>query len=86
MQAYSGIVDPSITYDTLKDMGPRLKLPEGWKHRVVTLDKDLNITTPGGFAWIRRTTCRTPMTRARTTRATSSRNRRDSRGNSRGLP
>ena len=33
-------------------MGPKLKLPDGWKYRVVTLDKDLNITTPGGFAWI----------------------------------
>ena len=52
MQAYSAIVDPSINYDALKDMGPKLKLPEGWKYRVVTLDKDLNITTPGGFAWI----------------------------------
>jgi len=52
MQAYSAIVDPSITYDSLKDMGPKLKLPDGWKYRVVTLDKDLNITTPGGFAWI----------------------------------
>jgi hypothetical protein len=29
MQAYSGIVDPSITYDTLKDMGPKLQLPTG---------------------------------------------------------
>lgn len=52
MQAYSGIVDPSINYDSLKDMGSKLQLPAGWKYRVVTLDKDLTITTPGGFAWI----------------------------------
>jgi len=52
MQAYSGIVDPSITYDSLKDMGSKLQLPAGWKYRVVTIDKDLSITTPGGFAWI----------------------------------
>ena len=50
MQAYSAIVDPSINYDALKDMGPKLQLPAGWKYRVVTLDKDLDITTPGGFA------------------------------------
>jgi hypothetical protein len=52
MQAWSAIVDPSLTYDTLKDMGPKLQLPTGWKYRVVTLKEDLNIVTPGGFAWI----------------------------------
>jgi hypothetical protein len=52
MQAWSAIVDPSLNYDALKDMGPKLQLPTGWKYRVATLDKDLNITTPGGFAWI----------------------------------
>jgi hypothetical protein len=52
MQAYSGIVDKTITYDSLKDLGAKLKMPDGWKYRVVTLDKDLVISTPGGFAWI----------------------------------
>jgi hypothetical protein len=52
MQAYSGIVDKTITYDSLEDLGAKLKMPDGWKYRVITLDKDLVISTPGGFAWI----------------------------------
>jgi len=52
MQAYSGIVDSSITYDALKDIGSKLKLPDGWKYRVAVLDKDLTISTPQGYNWI----------------------------------
>jgi hypothetical protein len=52
MQAFAQTVDPSLTYDSLKDLGNKLKLPVGWKYRVVKLDKDLTITTQGGFAWI----------------------------------
>jgi hypothetical protein len=52
MQAHTSLVDSSINYDTLKDMAPKLRLPTEWKYRVVTLDKDLTITTRGGFAWI----------------------------------
>jgi hypothetical protein len=52
MQSYSGIADRTLTYDSLKDLGGKLKTPDGWKYRVVTLDKDLVISTPGGFAWI----------------------------------
>ena len=52
MQAYSAIVDPTLTYDSLKTLADKLKLPAGWKYRVVTLDKDLVIATPGSFAWI----------------------------------
>jgi hypothetical protein len=52
MQAFGQLVDPNLTYDGLKDIGSRLKLPAGWKYRVVTLDKDLTISTPQGYNWI----------------------------------
>jgi hypothetical protein len=52
MQAYSAIVDPSITYDALKDLGSKLKPPAGWKYRVVTLKEDLILSTPQGYNWI----------------------------------
>ena len=74
MQAWSEIVDPSLTYDGLKDLGSKLKPPAGWKYRVVTLDKDLILSTPQGYNWItHRTNCRTRMTGAKTVRVTSSR-------------
>ena len=52
MQAFGKIVDPSITYDSLKDLGVKLKLPAGWKYRVAVLEKDLTISTPKGYNWI----------------------------------
>lgn len=52
MQAFSKIKDPSLTYDSLKTLGDRLKPAEGWKYRVVIIDKDLTITTPQDYAWI----------------------------------
>ena len=52
MQAFGQIVDPSLTYEGLKDLAGRLKPPAGWKYRVVTLDKDLTVSTPQGFNWI----------------------------------
>jgi hypothetical protein len=52
MQAFGQLVDPNLTYDGLKDICSRLKLPAGWKYRVVTLDKDLTISTPQGYNWI----------------------------------
>ena len=42
MQAYSLIVDPSLTYESLKDLGSKLKLAPGWKFRVQVLDQDLH--------------------------------------------
>jgi hypothetical protein len=33
MQAWSQIIDASLTYDALKDLGAKLKLPPGWKYR-----------------------------------------------------
>jgi len=52
MQAFSKIKDPSLTYDGLKDLGSKLKLAPGWKFRVVTLDRELVISTPQGYNWI----------------------------------
>jgi hypothetical protein len=52
MQAYSKIVDPALTYDSLNDIGTKLKPPEGWKFRVVVLKKDLTISTPEDYNWI----------------------------------
>jgi len=52
MQAFGQLIDTSLSYDGLKGLGSRLKPPAGWKYRVVTLDKDLNISTPEGYNWI----------------------------------
>ena len=52
MQAFGQIVDKTLTYDTLKDLGSKLKPPKGWKFRVAVLDKDLTISTPKGYNWI----------------------------------
>jgi hypothetical protein len=52
MQAFGQLVDKSLTYDTLKDLGSKLKPPKGWKFRVAVLDKDLTVSTPKGYNWI----------------------------------
>jgi hypothetical protein len=36
-----------LTLKKLDRMGRFLDLPEGWKYRVVKLDKDLNLTASG---------------------------------------
>jgi hypothetical protein len=43
IQSYSIIVDQTQTYDDLKNPRSKLKLPEGWKFRTVTLEKDLTV-------------------------------------------
>ncbi|MFO1393957.1 MAG: hypothetical protein U1F09_09380 [Steroidobacteraceae bacterium] len=52
MQAFGQIVDTSLTYDTLKDLGSKLKPPAGWSFRVAVVDRDLVISTPKGYNWI----------------------------------
>lgn len=52
MQAFGQIVDPSMTYEGLKDLGSKLKPPPGWKYRVAVLDEDLVVSTPKGYNWI----------------------------------
>lgn len=49
MKSASLIVDPAQTYESLKDLGARLKkLPPGWKFRAVTLERDLVLTSDDG--------------------------------------
>jgi len=48
MKSASLIVDPGQTYDSLKDLGGRLHLPEGWQFRTVELDRDLVLTADNG--------------------------------------
>ena len=52
MQAFGQLVDRTLTYETLKDLGGRLKPPPGWRFRVAVLDRDLTISTPKGYNWI----------------------------------
>ncbi len=52
MQAYSSIVDPSLTYEDLKTLDTKLKLAPGWKFRVKVLDQDLTIKAVDGHARI----------------------------------
>lgn len=50
MQAYSRIVDPELTYEDLKTLDEKLKLPEGWKYRYKVLDEALGIGAINGTA------------------------------------
>ena len=52
IQAASLIVDPSETYDSLKDLGSKLKLAPGWKFRINVIDQDLTIKAVDGIAHI----------------------------------
>ena len=52
MQAYSQIVDPTLTLADLADLGTRLKLPPGWKYRTATLTRDLSVHPVDGTARI----------------------------------
>jgi len=48
MKSSSLIVDPSQTYESLKDLGGRLKPAPGWKFRPVLLEQDLVLTADNG--------------------------------------
>ena len=52
MQAFGQLVDKTLTYETLKDLGSKLKLAAGWKYWVAILDKDPSISNPKGYNWI----------------------------------
>ncbi len=52
MQASSRLVDKNLTYDDLKTLDTKLKLPPGWKYRVKVLDKDLGIGAINGVAHV----------------------------------
>jgi hypothetical protein len=48
MKSASLIVDPNQTYESLKDLGSRLKPATGWRFRAVTLEQDLILTPDNG--------------------------------------
>ena len=52
MKSASLIVDPSQTYESLKDLPSRLTPPPGWKFRAVVLEQDLILTPDEGAAKI----------------------------------
>ena len=52
MKSYSLVLDPTMNRDKVPDMLARLKLPEGWKYRVVELDRDLVLLPECGIATI----------------------------------
>lgn len=52
MKSAGLIVDPTQTYDTLRDLGTRLQLALGWTFRTVVLDADLILTPDNGKAHI----------------------------------
>ena len=52
MQAYTTLVDPDLSYEKLKTLGDKLKLPKGWSYRVKVLDKPLAIHAVEGVAHI----------------------------------
>ncbi len=47
MQAYTDLVDKSLTQADLPSLGKRLALPPGWKYEVKTLDRALTLAPPG---------------------------------------
>lgn len=52
MQAFTTLVDPDLTYDTLKDLGSKLDLADGWSFRVKVLEEELTIKAVEGVAHI----------------------------------
>ena len=43
---------PELTYDSLKTLGDKFKKADGWKYRMVVLDKELVVSTPQGYNWL----------------------------------
>ena len=48
MKSASLMVDPNQSYDSLKDLGGRLKPAPGWTFRAVVLEEDLVLTSDNG--------------------------------------
>ena len=52
MQEYTTDVNPTLTIDNLKGIGPKLKtLPEGWTFETKVLEKDLVLDTTKSHGW-----------------------------------
>lgn len=52
MQAYCVAVDPALNASNLKDVGSRLKMPEGWSFRTRILDEEIVVDTSGTRATV----------------------------------
>ncbi|MFE1309942.1 hypothetical protein [Streptomyces sp. NPDC058755] len=52
MQAYSHIVDDTLTTDALPRLADRLQLPDGWTYREDTPARDLSLRTVNGQAHV----------------------------------
>ena len=52
MQASSRIVDKNLSYDDLKTLNTKLKLPTDWKYRTRVLDQDLGVSAIDGLAHV----------------------------------
>jgi hypothetical protein len=52
MQAYSQIIDPTLTITDLPALGDRLDLPAGWTFSVRTLPADLGVLSTDGVATV----------------------------------
>lgn len=52
MKSADRIFHPDQKYADLKDLGAKLKLPEGWKFRAVVLEKDFSFYPDNGKGWI----------------------------------
>ena len=46
MQAYTNLVDKSLTLNDLPNLGAKLKLPAGWKYEAKTIDRDFTYDPP----------------------------------------
>lgn len=49
MVAYTDKDNPGLTIDSLESLGAVLKLPQGWKFRTATLEKELILEPKAGF-------------------------------------
>jgi hypothetical protein len=52
MKSWSEIVDHTLSYQSLPELGEKLKLPEGWSFHVYTPEKDFMISAINGNAHI----------------------------------
>jgi len=52
MQAYTDLVDKTLTQAELPKLGSKLKLPPGWKFEVKTLERDLTLAPPASTGYL----------------------------------
>ncbi len=52
MQAYSHIIDDSLSAGSLPTLGDRLHIPEGWQYRMRVPDRDLTMRPAAGQAHV----------------------------------